>query len=91
MPKRFVYLHPNRMIESALTNKHAKLGAINISTPLNLIQYGLLYGGGGIMAPPCNFSVSYGRRTKFANMGYLNVLSSKMALVFKFRPSMTPL
>ena len=30
-----------------------------------------------------------GRRTKFGSMGYFDVPSSKMALVFKFRASMT--
>ena len=43
------------------------------------------------MAPPCNFTVSYGRRIKFGNMGYFDVPSSKMALIFKFRASMTSL
>ena len=43
--------------------------------------------GEGALCPPCNFSVSYGRRTKFGNMGYFDVLSSKMALVFKFKAS----
>ena len=39
----------------------------------------------------CNFGVSYGRRTKFGNMGNFHVLSSKMAFIFKFRASMTSL
>ena len=33
------------------------------------------------MAQPCNFGVSYSRRTKFGSMGYLDVLSSKIALI----------
>ena len=37
------------------------------------------------MALPCNFAVSYG------SMGYFDVPSSKMALIFKFRASMTSL
>ena len=47
--------------------------------------------GGGHYGPPCNFSGSYGRRTKFGNLGYFDVLSSKIALVFKFRAFMTSL
>ena len=35
------------------------------------------------MAPPCNFGVSQGRRTKFGSKGYFDVLFSKMALIFK--------
>ena len=43
------------------------------------------------MAPPCNFGVSEGRRTKFGSMGYFYVPSSKMALILKFRAFMTSL
>ena len=43
------------------------------------------------MPPHCNFAVSYGRRTKFGKIGYFDVLSPKMALIFKFRASMTSL
>ena len=32
-----------------------------------------------------------GRRTKFGSLGYFDVPSSKMALIFKFRASMTSL
>ena len=39
----------------------------------------------------CNFGVSQGRRTKFDNMGYFDVLSSEMALIFKFEASLTSL
>ena len=39
----------------------------------------------------CNFGVSQGRRTKFGSMGCSDVLSSKMALIFKFRASMMSL
>ena len=35
--------------------------------------------------PPCNFGISESRRTKFGSMGYFDVPSSKMALIFKFR------
>ena len=41
--------------------------------------------------PPCNFAVSSGRRTKFDRIGYFDVLSSEMALIFKLRASMTSL
>ena len=41
------------------------------------------------MAPPCNFAA--GRTTKFSSIGYFGVLSSKMALIFKFRASMMSL
>ena len=41
------------------------------------------------MGPPCNFAVSYSRRTKFGRIRYFDVLPSKMALIFKFRASMT--
>ena len=44
-----------------------------------------------VWGPPCNFGVSYGRRIKFGGMGYFDVLSSKMALIFKLRASMTSL
>ena len=43
------------------------------------------------MPPPCNFAVSYGRTTKFGRIRYFDVLSSKMAVIFKFRASMTSL
>ena len=39
-----------------------------------------------VWGTPCNFGVSYGRRTKLGNMEYFDVLASKMVLVFKFRP-----
>ena len=63
---------------------------------INPIQYGLFLkhygmGEGAIMAPTCNFAVSGGRRTKFGSLGYFDVPSSKMALIFKFRASMTSL
>ena len=45
----------------------------------------------GHYGPHCNFGVSYSRRIKFGNMGYFDVLSSKMALNFKFRASMASL
>ena len=48
-------------------------------------------GGGGSMAPPCNFAVSQGRKTKLGSIGYFDVLSSKMALILKFRAPMTSL
>ena len=48
-------------------------------------------GGGGIMRPPYNFPISQGRGTKFGGVEYFDVLSSKMALIFKFRASMTSL
>ena len=56
------------------------------------IQYGLFlkhYGMGGHYGPLCNFAVSSDRRTKFGSIGYFDMLSSKMALIFKFRASMT--
>ena len=43
------------------------------------------------MPPNSNFAVSSGRRAKFGSTGYFDVLSSKMALIFKFRASMTSL
>ena len=43
----------------------------------------------GHYAPPCNFDVSYSRRTKLGNMGYFDVPSLKLAFVFKFRATMT--
>ena len=52
-----------------------------------LKKYGM--GGGGHYGPPCNFGVSYARRPKFGSMGYFDVPSSKMALIFKFRASIT--
>ena len=41
------------------------------------------------MVPPCNFAVSQGRITKFGSLKYFDVFSSKMALIYKFRASMT--
>ena len=39
----------------------------------------------------CNFVVCQARRAKFARLGYFDVHSSKMALIFKFKASMMSL
>ena len=46
---------------------------------------------GGHYGPHLNFAVSLGKRTKFGSIGYFDVLSSKRALIFKFRASMMSL
>ena len=58
---------------------------------INPIQYGLFLKHYSMPPPPCNFAVSQGRKTKFGKIRYFDVLSSKMALIFKFRASMTSL